>query len=175
MERRGIVLFPVAVFALAFVLTLGMTESYAESVWNWWYVLMLPGMIAVFCYLSVSREKKTKYCHMMTLPEDKGKLMLCKILYIGCAILASNIIIFAGAFVGGTLLTTSVPVGGAVASVFVLWFRNCWYASFCQSAESLRHPPGNGLFCLPQSLEEFVARCCIYCPTVLRRKSVIRF
>ena len=126
MERRGIVLFPVAVFALAFVLTLGMTESYAESVWNWWYVLMLPGMIAVFCYLSVSREKKTKYCHMMTLPEDKGKLMLGKILYMGCAILVSNVIIFAGAFVGGTLLTTSVPVGGAVASVFVLTISELW-------------------------------------------------
>lgn len=63
---------------------------------------------------------------MMTLPEDKGKLMLGKILYMGCAILASNIIIFAGTFIGGTLLTTSVPVGGAVASVFVLTISALW-------------------------------------------------
>ena len=47
--------FPVITFALAFVLTLGMTNAYAESVWNWWYTLLLPGMLAILCYLSITR------------------------------------------------------------------------------------------------------------------------
>lgn len=41
--------FPMSVFVLAFILTLGMTNAYAESVWNWWYTLLLPGMLAIIC------------------------------------------------------------------------------------------------------------------------------
>ena len=58
MSRVLIWAFPMIVFGLAFVLTLGMTNAYAESVWNWWYTLLLPGMLAITCYLSITREKK---------------------------------------------------------------------------------------------------------------------
>ena len=58
MGRMLIWAFPVIVFVLAFVLTLGMTNAYAESVWNWWYTLLLPGMLAIICHLSITREKK---------------------------------------------------------------------------------------------------------------------
>ena len=61
---------------MAFVLTLGMTNAYAESAWNWWYVLLLPGMIAIVSYLSVIREKKNGYYNIKTLPMEKRKLML---------------------------------------------------------------------------------------------------
>ena len=80
---------------------LGMTNAYAESVWNWWYTLLLPGMIALFCYLSVAQEKKIKYYHLMTIPTDRRKLLLGKIIYIGYMILFSNVIVFAGATLGG--------------------------------------------------------------------------
>ena len=108
MGRMLIWAFPVIVFVLAFVLTLGMTNAYAESVWNWWYTLLLPGMLAIICHLSIMREKKTKYYHLMTLPVSKRKLMMGKIIYMGCVILVSNMMIFAGASLGGILLTTCV-------------------------------------------------------------------
>ena len=111
MGRVLIWVFPMIVFALAFVLTLGMTNAYAESVWNWWYTLLLPGMLAIICHLSIMREKKTKYYHLMTLPVSKRKLMMGKIIYMGCVILVSNMMIFAGASLGGILLTTCVPIG----------------------------------------------------------------
>ena len=38
-----------SVFVLQFILTLGMTNPYPESVWNWWYTLLLPGMLAIIC------------------------------------------------------------------------------------------------------------------------------
>ncbi|MDY2627009.1 MAG: lantibiotic immunity ABC transporter MutE/EpiE family permease subunit [Lachnospiraceae bacterium] len=118
--------FPMIVFALAFVLTSGMTNAYAESVWNWWYTLLLPGMLAVTCCLSITREKKTGYYHLMTLSTSKRKLMMGKIIYMGCVILASDIIIFAGASLGGFLLTTCVPQRGALAAVLVLTISQLW-------------------------------------------------
>ena len=36
---------------------------------------LLPGMIALFCYLSVAQEKKIKYYHLMTIPTDKKKIV----------------------------------------------------------------------------------------------------
>lgn len=30
-------------FVMAFIFTLGMTNAYAESVWNWWYTLCCRG------------------------------------------------------------------------------------------------------------------------------------
>ena len=58
MSSKLIVVFPIITLVMAFVLTLGMINAYAESAWNWWYVLLLPGMIAIVSYLSVIREKK---------------------------------------------------------------------------------------------------------------------
>lgn len=100
MRRRLLWAFPASTFALAFILTLGMTNSYAESVWNWWYTLLLPGMLAILCHLTMAQEKKTHYYHLMTLPVSKRKLMAGKILWLGCAILLENSIIF----VGGTII-----------------------------------------------------------------------
>ena len=118
--------FPMIVFALAFVLTLGMTKAYSESVWNWWYTLLLPGMLAIICYLSMMREKKTRYYNLVTLATSKRKLMLGKIIYMGCVILVANTIVFVGASLGGVLLTTNVPAGGAALAVLVLTIAQLW-------------------------------------------------
>ena len=126
MERVLIRAFPMLTFALAFVLTLGTTNAYAESVWNWWYTLLLPGMLAITCYISITREKKTGYYHLMTLSASKRKLMMGKIIYMGCVILVSDMIIFAGASLGGFLLTTCVPTGGAAIAIAVLTISQLW-------------------------------------------------
>lgn len=100
MSSKLIVVFPIITLVMAFVLTLGMTNAYAESAWNWWYVLLLPGMIAIVSYLSVIREKKNGYYNIKTLPMEIRKLMLGKIAYLGILVLVSNVVLFAGATVG---------------------------------------------------------------------------
>ena len=62
----------------------------------------------------------------MTLPISKRKLMMGKIIYMGCVIFVSNMMIFAGASLGGLLLTTCVPLGGALAAVLVLTITQLW-------------------------------------------------
>ena len=123
---RLIFAFPVIALAMAFVLTAGMINSFSESAWNWWYTLLLPGMLAIICHLSLSREKKTGYYNFTTLTMDKRDLMLGKIAYLGILMLIANVIMFMGAFVGGRLLTTSVPLTGAAVSVIVLTIVQLW-------------------------------------------------
>ena len=62
----------------------------------------------------------------MTIPTDRRKLLLGKIIYIGYMILFSNVIVFAGATLGGFLLTTHVPVGGALIAVLFLTVSELW-------------------------------------------------
>lgn len=126
MSRRLIWAFPLITFAVAFVLTAGMKNAYAESVWNWWYTLLSPGLIALICYFSMKQEKKTNYYNLMTLSTDKRKLMIGKIFYMSGMILGSDMIIFAGASLGGSLLTTNVPFRGAAAAVLVLTVTQLW-------------------------------------------------
>ncbi len=126
MSSKLIFVFPIITLVMAFVLTTGMTNAYAESVWNWWYVLLLPGMIAIVSYLSIMREKKNGYYNIKTLPIEKRNLMLGKIAYLGILVLVSNAVLFAGATMGGAFLTTSVPVVGAAITVLVLSIVHLW-------------------------------------------------
>ena len=126
MSSKLIFVFPIITLVMAFVLTTGMTNAYAESVWNWWYVLLLPGMIAIVSYLSIMREKKNGYYNIKTLPIEKRNLMLGKIAYLGILVLVSNAVLFAGAALGGAFLTTSVPVVGAAITVLVLSIVQLW-------------------------------------------------
>lgn len=125
-NRMLVWFFPVITLVLAFILTAGMTDAYAESVWNWWYTLLLPGMLAIICYLSMMRERKMKYYNLMTLPTGRKKLMLGKIIYMACLMLAANILIFTGAALGGALLTTSVSLSGATAATVLLTIVQLW-------------------------------------------------
>lgn len=70
--------------------------------------------------------EKIKYYHLMTIPTDRRKLLLGKIIYIGYMILFSNVIVFAGATLGGFLLTTHVPVKGALIAVLFLTVSELW-------------------------------------------------
>ncbi len=126
MRHKFIWMFPVITLVIAFLLTAGMKNAYAESVWNWWYSMLLPGMLAIFCYLSVVQERKTKYYNLTTLSTCRKKLVLGKIIYMSFVILATNIVILIGASVGGLLLTTHVPVGGAAVAVIILTITHLW-------------------------------------------------
>ena len=44
------------------------TAYYSVNAWNWWYTMILPGMLAVLCYLTMKKEKKQHYANMLTTP-----------------------------------------------------------------------------------------------------------
>lgn len=98
------------------VLSMGMTNVYAESVWNSWYTLLLPGTLAIIIYLNISRERKIHYYYQTAFAAGKKKTMFVKILYFAGLLFLSNVVIFAGASAGGAVFTTSVPLWGAVVS-----------------------------------------------------------
>ncbi len=108
------------------VLSMGMTNVYAESVWNSWYTLLLPGTLAIIIYLNISKERKIHYYYQTAFAAGKKKTMFVKILYFAGLLFLSNVVIFAGASAGGAVFTTSVPLWGAVVSVPLLTAVYLW-------------------------------------------------
>ena len=119
-------LAPVTTLVLAFVMVAGMKNAYAESAWNWWYVMLLPGALAILCGLTIAKEKKIKYFYQLTLPLDKRRLMLGKMCYLILTLFVANVVLAVGATLGGSVLTTSVPVFGAIPAVVVLTITYLW-------------------------------------------------
>lgn len=55
-----------ALMALFLVFSFAPGIYFAVSAWNWWYTMLLPGMLAVLCYLVIKREKKLHYCNLLS-------------------------------------------------------------------------------------------------------------
>ena len=110
-------LVPAFNLLLAFGLTGGMGDFWTIGAWNWWYIMLLPGMMAIFCYLCVKKDKKIKYYHVFTLWDAPEKSWVAKIIYCTLGLLFSNLVIFLGTWVGRILCGTAVlPFNGFVGA-----------------------------------------------------------
>lgn len=91
---------PFLVLVLNLLLALWLTGSMGKylpaSAWNWWYIMLLPGMMSVFCYLCVKKDKKIKYFHVFTLQTAPEKSWIAKIIYCILGMLFSNLVTFWG-------------------------------------------------------------------------------
>lgn len=121
------VIAPVTAIFLAVVLMMGRTDVYAQSIWNWWYTLLLPAMLAMICYLNIAKEKKQHFFHLTAFETEKKQLMAAKLLTMALQMLAANLILCAGAvLIGNVIFTSTVPLMGALAAVLVLTLTYLW-------------------------------------------------
>lgn len=116
------------VFTLCLVLpwSWGMGSAVFAGVWNWWYTLLLPGMLAIFCYLGMGKDKKMNYYHLLLSPVSVRKCLMGKIVYGFLVLLFANFLIFAGTWLGGALFGWSVPVTGGFCAFLVLSVTHLW-------------------------------------------------
>ena len=124
------VIAPVITMLLVLVLTGGIENAFPAGSWNWWYVALLPGMLAVMCYLNAAKEKKNRYYHLNTLAVSKKKLMFGKMLYLSLGLLLANGILFAGTVAGGAFLGTTISIRGAAAGAGLLTVSYLWEIPF---------------------------------------------
>lgn len=98
----------------------GMAKTFSAGAWNWWYAALLPGTLAVMCYLCDSRDRKNRYHSLKGLPVSGGKLMLGKVVYLSLGLSASNGVLFLGTALGDAVFGSTVSLGnGALAAVLL--------------------------------------------------------
>ena len=120
------VIAPVFTLCLVLPWTYGMGSAMFAGVWNWWYTMLLPGMLAIACYLGMGKDKKINYYHLLSAPVPVRKCLMGKIVYTFLGLLLANFLIFAGTWAGSALFGWNAPVMGGFCAFFVLSVTYLW-------------------------------------------------
>lgn len=120
------VISPMVTLLLVLVLTGGLADAFPAGAWNWWYATLLPGTMAVMCYLSIAKDRKNRYYNLKSLSVSGRKLIFGKIVYLALGLFVANVIIFAGATIGGAIFGTTISVDSAIIATILLTISYLW-------------------------------------------------
>lgn len=123
-------ILPVAapVFSLCFVflVAFGTGNILPAFTWNIWYTTLLPGMIAIICYLGINKDRKIYYCNILLIPIPVSKLLAGKACYYLAGLFISNIILCAGTFLFAMFAGTTISISGSLFAVVLLCITYLW-------------------------------------------------
>lgn len=130
----GKLIFLAPIFAILF--PLGLTPAYFEiDSYNWWYSMLLPGMVSLLCTLAAVKDKKMKNMAVLSLPIDLKKVWISKVLVCMLMIAFASIIHLIGSVIIGDVLHFGklgiIPITNAVLGSLVLIVTFLWQIPLC--------------------------------------------
>ncbi|MCM1121690.1 MAG: lantibiotic immunity ABC transporter MutE/EpiE family permease subunit [Eubacterium sp.] len=102
------------------------TAYYSVNAWNWWYTMILPGMLAILCTIGMQKEKRQRYANFLTTQISPAKCWCGKIACYAGQLLYANLLIFLGVSVGGILIGTTIPPLDSLAAALLLTVCYLW-------------------------------------------------
>ncbi len=127
--KKLILLMPLATLLLTWVLSF---QWYQINAFNWWYVLMMPGYIALITTLSNQKEaNKLDYRGVIGLPISLTKLWVAKILNLVLYTALSCLILLAGILLGYFTVPKPLPLGAACLGMLLIFVSSLWQLPFC--------------------------------------------
>ena len=118
------VIFPILAVLLAFCLMRG--NMMPEGTWNWWYAMLLPGMLTILCHLGMTKEKKMHYYNLYCLSISVNKYLMGKIIHCGLCLLFADFLIFVGTWIAGKLFDSTISVMGGFWGFVLLTITYLW-------------------------------------------------
>lgn len=91
-----------------------------NGAYNWWYIMFLPGMLAIISAQVITREKSLSYKGVLLYTKDKGSIWLGKILYISILLIFSSLIFMIGIEVIGILFGSTIPLQANMFATVIL-------------------------------------------------------
>ncbi|MFG6329128.1 MAG: lantibiotic immunity ABC transporter MutE/EpiE family permease subunit [Lachnospiraceae bacterium] len=120
------VIAPVFSLCLVFLLAYRAMDMVPPMAWNFWYTILLPGMVAIICCLGVNKDKKLHYCNMLSVPFPAAKCLAGKLLYYSAGLFFANMVLCAGIFISGKISGTAIGITGSLLAVILLSFVFLW-------------------------------------------------
>lgn len=129
-------LMPVLTLALAY----GISQSNGtNSAYNWWYTLMMQGMVTLYCCLAGGLDRERKNRVVLSVPVKLGKIWDAKLLTGIKTVIFSNLLLTLGilALANGLLpllgLASSMEIGlgQAAWAAGVMMVSTLWQIPFC--------------------------------------------
>lgn len=117
---------PAVTLVTALFFTLQMPSAFPPAAWNWWYAMLLHGMVCVICYLQVRKDKDTGYYHMLSLSVMPQECWMGKIYYCSLLLLCANLFLFLGILAGSIVLGSEISLGSGLAAALLLSISCLW-------------------------------------------------
>ncbi len=140
MTKKLVLIFPI--ITLFFGVMSGV--YYQLNAFNWWYMMMLPGSIALLCALvNQKEEKKIKYMAVLSMPINLKKVWASKVMLIAMYVLFSCILLSLGVGIVGKYilpriisgfalnLIVSIPSINAITAAIIIAITSLWQIPFC--------------------------------------------
>ena len=118
------VIFPMIAVLLTYCLMHG--NMMPEGTWNWWYAMLLPGMLAILCHLSMTKEKRMHYFNLYCLSIPVSKYLIGKIIYCGFCLMLADFLIFIVTLIAGDLFGSTISVLGGFWGFVLLTITYLW-------------------------------------------------
>lgn len=124
-------------------------EYYMVNVLNWWYIALLPGMMAVICGGVCKREQRSEYRNILTLPIDVKAVWDAKVLYLARLLFLSGISVTGIAVLMKSILkygmhtdyVWDIDYKSQVVAMLILTVTFLWQIPFCMILEQLMGMP----------------------------------
>ena len=104
----------------------GMGSALFAGIWNWWYTLLLPGMLAIFCCLGMKKDERINYYNLLFVPVPVKRCVMGKIIYAFLGLVSANFLMFAWTWLVSVLLGQTAPVMGGFFAFLVLSITLLW-------------------------------------------------
>lgn len=122
-------IMPLVTLILTLVLMGGQFFQYGA--YNWWYTLLLPGSLAIFCAMILQRDAKMKYRSLLPFPIDPARIWLGKVSTGLLFLLSTSCLFFCGVTIGGYLLGQDVSFSSSLLASLILLVTCAWQIPLC--------------------------------------------
>lgn len=122
-------LAPLLTLFFSFALMHG--RYFQSGAYNWWYVLMLPGALSLFCALLIQKDARMKFRPVLSLPVSPSRIWLGKAGLGLVWLAAACLLLFAGATLGGQVWNPTVSLADGLLGSLLLVVTMAWQIPLC--------------------------------------------
>jgi len=106
-------------------------QSVQLGAYNWWYIILLPGSISIFCTAVIQKDARMKYRGVLPLPVDLSRVWLGKVMTGLIFLLSSCLVFFLGVTIVGYLMGQDIPLSSSVLGSLALFITFSWQVPLC--------------------------------------------
>ena len=127
-----IFLAPIFTILLSMVLA---PKYFQIDCYNWWYAMILPGMISLVCTLVAAKDKRMKNRAVLSLPVNLRKVWIGKVLVCTAMLTYASVILLLGSIVIGNILKFGpigrIPIANGFIGSVILVVTFLWQIPLC--------------------------------------------
>lgn len=127
--RKLVLLAPLATLLLTWSLA---AIWFQVNAFNWWYILLMPGFIALICALSDQKEtKKLGYRGVLSLPVSLKKVWIAKNLTMAFYAALTDLVLLIGILLGSASVPNPLPFGASCFGMLLIFITSLWQIPLC--------------------------------------------